>query len=90
MKPHVLGWMLLGVVLVAWGFPRGGECAGAQAYYVAKNGSDANPGTQAAPWMGVPGKFRKKLGGEDQETILRYAKNYLDYKEQYLRERRST
>ena len=41
-------------------------------------------------WMGVPGKFRKKLGGEDQETILRYAKNYLDYKEQYLRERRST
>ena len=37
-------------------------------------------------WMGVPGKFRKKLGEEDQETILRYARNYLEYKEQYLRE----
>lgn len=47
-------------------------------------------GTVVAPnslWMGVPGKFRKALGAEDQETILRYAKNYLDYKEQYLRER---
>lgn len=38
-------------------------------------------------WMGVPGKFRKALGPADQETILRYAKNYLDYKAQYLRER---
>jgi carbonic anhydrase/acetyltransferase-like protein (isoleucine patch superfamily) len=39
-------------------------------------------------WMGVPGRFRKKLAPEDQETILRYAKNYLEYKEQYLRERK--
>ncbi|HXE89559.1 MAG TPA: gamma carbonic anhydrase family protein [Terriglobales bacterium] len=39
-------------------------------------------------WMGVPGKFRKKLGDADQETILRYAQNYLDYKNQYLKERR--
>ncbi|MBV9608094.1 MAG: gamma carbonic anhydrase family protein [Acidobacteria bacterium] len=37
-------------------------------------------------WMGVPGKFRKSLGSDDQETILRYARNYLGYKEQYLRE----
>jgi len=38
-------------------------------------------------WMGVPGKFRKKLDDSDsQEMILRYAKNYLEYKEQYLRE----
>ncbi|HSA91717.1 MAG TPA: gamma carbonic anhydrase family protein [Terriglobales bacterium] len=37
-------------------------------------------------WMGVPGKFRKKLGESDQETILRYAQNYLDYKNQYLKE----
>jgi carbonic anhydrase/acetyltransferase-like protein (isoleucine patch superfamily) len=36
-------------------------------------------------WMGVPGKFRKKLGDADQETILRYARNYLGYKDQYLR-----
>jgi carbonic anhydrase/acetyltransferase-like protein (isoleucine patch superfamily) len=37
-------------------------------------------------WMGVPGKFRKKLSESDQETILRYAQNYLGYKDQYLRE----
>jgi carbonic anhydrase/acetyltransferase-like protein (isoleucine patch superfamily) len=37
-------------------------------------------------WMGVPGKFRKKLGNAEQETILRYARNYLDYKVQYLKE----
>lgn len=38
-------------------------------------------------WMGVPGKFRKKIDdAESQEMILRYAKNYLEYKEQYLKE----
>ena len=38
-------------------------------------------------WMGVPGKFRKKTDdAATQETIMRYAKNYLEYKEQYLRE----
>ena len=36
-------------------------------------------------WMGVPGKFRKKLGESDQETILRYARNYLGYKDEYLK-----
>ncbi|HZR31795.1 MAG TPA: gamma carbonic anhydrase family protein [Terriglobales bacterium] len=41
-------------------------------------------------WMGVPGKFRKKLGEADQEVILRYARNYLEYRENYLRERRSS
>jgi carbonic anhydrase/acetyltransferase-like protein (isoleucine patch superfamily) len=40
-------------------------------------------------WMGVPGKFRKTLDAAEQEGILRYARNYLDYKEQYLKERRS-
>jgi carbonic anhydrase/acetyltransferase-like protein (isoleucine patch superfamily) len=38
-------------------------------------------------WMGAPGKFRKALGPPDLELILRYAKNYLVYKDQYLRER---
>jgi carbonic anhydrase/acetyltransferase-like protein (isoleucine patch superfamily) len=38
-------------------------------------------------WMGSPGKFRRKLGAEDQETILRYARNYLGYREEYLKER---
>jgi carbonic anhydrase/acetyltransferase-like protein (isoleucine patch superfamily) len=37
--------------------------------------------------MGVPGKVRKQLTEDDQQTILRYAKNYLGYKETYLAER---
>src|ERR1700680_3592467 len=38
-------------------------------------------------WMGSPGKFRRKLEAGDEETIMRYANNYLGYKESYLRER---
>jgi carbonic anhydrase/acetyltransferase-like protein (isoleucine patch superfamily) len=38
-------------------------------------------------WMGSPGKFRRKLGPADQEAIMRYANNYLGYKEAYLAER---
>ena len=38
-------------------------------------------------WMGSPGKFRRKLEEKDQETILRYANNYLGYKDSYLGER---
>ena len=37
-------------------------------------------------WMGSPGKFRRELTDEDQASILRYANNYLGYKEQYLQE----
>ena len=37
-------------------------------------------------WMGSPGKFRRKLEEKDQEAIMRYAKNYLGYKDEYLRE----
>jgi len=41
-------------------------------------------------WMGSPGKFRKKIDDKDsQELILRYGRNYLGYKEEYLKERRS-
>jgi carbonic anhydrase/acetyltransferase-like protein (isoleucine patch superfamily) len=40
--------------------------------------------------MGVPGKVRKQLGPEDEETILRYARNYLDYTQMYLAERRAS
>jgi carbonic anhydrase/acetyltransferase-like protein (isoleucine patch superfamily) len=36
-------------------------------------------------WMGSPGKFRRKLDEKDQETIMRYARNYLGYTEEYLR-----
>jgi carbonic anhydrase/acetyltransferase-like protein (isoleucine patch superfamily) len=38
-------------------------------------------------WMGSPGKFRRKLEAGDTETIMRYATNYLGYKDEYLRER---
>lgn len=41
-------------------------------------------------WMGSPGKFRRKLEEEDQEMILQYARNYLEYKETYLNEGRSS
>ena len=37
--------------------------------------------------MGVPGKVRKKLNAKDEEMILRYARNYLDYTQTYLNER---
>ena len=37
-------------------------------------------------WMGSPGKFRRKLEEEDRAAIMRYANNYLGYKESYLKE----
>ncbi len=38
-------------------------------------------------WMGVPGKFKKKIDDEtSQQMILMYAKNYVDYTAQYLKE----
>ena len=39
-------------------------------------------------WMGSPGKFHRKLAEKDEETILHYARNYLEYKESYLNERK--
>src|SRR5271170_3766239 len=40
-------------------------------------------------WMGSPGKFRRRLEEKDQASIMRYANNYLGYKESYLAERKS-
>jgi carbonic anhydrase/acetyltransferase-like protein (isoleucine patch superfamily) len=38
-------------------------------------------------WMGVPGKFRKRVDDEaSQQMILQYAKNYVHYTAQYLKE----
>ena len=38
-------------------------------------------------WMGVPGKFKKRVDDEsNQQMILQYAKNYVDYTTQYLKE----
>ncbi|HEX3118260.1 MAG TPA: gamma carbonic anhydrase family protein [Candidatus Acidoferrum sp.] len=38
-------------------------------------------------WMGSPGQFRRKLVERDTESIMRYATNYLGYKDAYLAER---
>jgi carbonic anhydrase/acetyltransferase-like protein (isoleucine patch superfamily) len=37
-------------------------------------------------WMGSPGKFRRRLEKGEDEMIIRYARNYLGYKEEYLKE----
>ena len=37
---------------------------------------------------GVPGKVRRTLGDADRALILKYAHNYLDYSEIYLKETR--
>ena len=49
---------------------------------VITEGTIVEPGSL---WAGIPGKFVKKLENAD-EMILRYARNYLGYREQYLRE----
>jgi carbonic anhydrase/acetyltransferase-like protein (isoleucine patch superfamily) len=38
-------------------------------------------------WAGVPGKERRKLDPGERESILQYARNYLDYTANYLKER---
>jgi carbonic anhydrase/acetyltransferase-like protein (isoleucine patch superfamily) len=40
-------------------------------------------------WAGVPGKEQRKLDPVERESILQYARNYLDYAANYLRERES-
>jgi carbonic anhydrase/acetyltransferase-like protein (isoleucine patch superfamily) len=40
-------------------------------------------------WAGVPGKERRKLDPGERESILQYARNYLDYSANYLKERKS-
>ena len=37
-------------------------------------------------WAGVPAKQRRELSDADRETILMYARNYLDYTKIYLEE----
>jgi carbonic anhydrase/acetyltransferase-like protein (isoleucine patch superfamily) len=38
-------------------------------------------------WAGVPGKEKRRLGDAERESILQYARNYLDYSANYLKER---
>ena len=40
-------------------------------------------------WMGSPGEFRRHLEEKDRAAIMRYATNYLGYKDAYLAERKS-
>jgi carbonic anhydrase/acetyltransferase-like protein (isoleucine patch superfamily) len=42
------------------------------------------PGTL---WAGVPAKERRRLEPKDRESILQYARNYVDYTATYLKER---
>jgi carbonic anhydrase/acetyltransferase-like protein (isoleucine patch superfamily) len=38
-------------------------------------------------WMGVPGKFRKKIDDEASQKMIRmYAGNYVDYTQAYRKE----
>src|ERR1700724_3633885 len=37
-------------------------------------------------WMGTPGKLRRKLDKSEEDMIMMYARNYLGYAEEYLRE----
>jgi carbonic anhydrase/acetyltransferase-like protein (isoleucine patch superfamily) len=39
-------------------------------------------------WAGSPGQFKRMLTEKDQEGIMRYATNYLEYKDSYLLERK--
>lgn len=39
-------------------------------------------------WLGFPGKFHRMLEEKDQAAIMRYANNYLGYKEAYLAEKK--
>ncbi len=39
-------------------------------------------------WIGSPGKFRRTLEEKDQAAIMRYANNYLGYKDSYLAQRK--
>jgi carbonic anhydrase/acetyltransferase-like protein (isoleucine patch superfamily) len=38
-------------------------------------------------WMGSPGEFRRPLEEKDRAAVMRYANNYLGYKDAYLAER---
>jgi carbonic anhydrase/acetyltransferase-like protein (isoleucine patch superfamily) len=38
-------------------------------------------------WAGVPGKERRRLDPQERDSILQYARNYLDYTVNYLKER---
>jgi hypothetical protein len=38
--------------------------------------------------MGSPGTLRRRLEKKDEESILRYADNYVGYKKSYLLERK--
>jgi carbonic anhydrase/acetyltransferase-like protein (isoleucine patch superfamily) len=38
-------------------------------------------------WAGVPAKERRRLEPKDRETILQYARNYVEYTATYLKER---
>ena len=40
-------------------------------------------------WAGVPARERRRLEPKERETILQYARNYLDYTKTYLEEKKN-
>lgn len=40
-------------------------------------------------WAGVPARERRRLEPNERETILQYARNYLDYTKTYLEEKKN-
>lgn len=40
-------------------------------------------------WAGVPARERRRLDPAERETILQYARNYLDYTKTYLEEKKN-
>jgi carbonic anhydrase/acetyltransferase-like protein (isoleucine patch superfamily) len=74
---------LIGVGAIVLNGARIGEGSIIAAGAVVPEGAVVEP---RSLWTGVPAKFRKTLDESAQEMILRYAKNYSVYKEEYLRE----
>jgi carbonic anhydrase/acetyltransferase-like protein (isoleucine patch superfamily) len=74
---------LIGIGAVVLNDARIGEGSIIAAGAVIPEGATIEPNTL---WAGVPGKERRKLGPQDRELIVMYAKNYLDYVAIYLKE----
>jgi carbonic anhydrase/acetyltransferase-like protein (isoleucine patch superfamily) len=77
---------LIGMGSVLLNGVRVGEGSIIAAGTVVPEGTVIEPGSL---WAGVPGKFRKTLDQDARQMIMQYARNYLDYKTEYLRQRES-
>src|ERR1043165_7288544 len=74
---------LIGMGVIILNHARNGAGSIIAAGTVIHEGTVVEPGSL---WVGTPGKFKRKLDDAAQESILTYARNYLGYTEQYLKE----